>query len=94
MRSPFLFLEETAIASKLLVGQRRFLTMTELLFLVEDDLEGGYSARALGEAIFTQADDIKSLKEMIRDAVQCHFPEEQRPKLIRLHIVREEVMAS
>jgi predicted RNase H-like HicB family nuclease len=60
--------------------------MTELLFLVEDDLEGGYSARALGEAIFTQADDIKSLKEMIRDAVQCHFPDEQqRPKLILLH---------
>jgi predicted RNase H-like HicB family nuclease len=83
------------IASKIVTRQKRLLKMTELLFLVEDDLEGGYSARAFGEAIFTQAEDIKSLREMIRDAVQCHFSDEQqRPKLIRLHIVREEVMAS
>jgi predicted RNase H-like HicB family nuclease len=67
----------------------------EILFLVEDDPEGGYAARALGESIFTQADDMNSLREMIRDAVQCHFEDEQqRPKVIRLHIVREEVIAS
>ncbi|KAM3103208.1 2-oxoisovalerate dehydrogenase [Phormidesmis sp. 146-12] len=69
--------------------------MTEIVFLVEDDPDGGYTARALGEAVFTQADDLKTLREMVRDAVQCHFPDEQnRPKVIRLHIVRDEVIAS
>lgn len=57
--------------------------MAEIVFLVEEDPDGGYTARALGESIFTQAEDIKSLKEMIRDAVNCHFTEEQKPKVIR-----------
>ncbi|HEY9799846.1 MAG TPA: 2-oxoisovalerate dehydrogenase [Leptolyngbyaceae cyanobacterium] len=70
-------------------------TSTEIVFLVEEDPEGGYTAKALGESIFTQADDIPSLKEMLRDAVRCHFPDEaDRPKAIRLHIVRDEVIAS
>ncbi|MEO0013475.1 MAG: hypothetical protein RLZZ535_1864 [Cyanobacteriota bacterium] len=68
--------------------------MIEIIFLVEDDPDGGYIARALGESIFTQADDLESLKEMIRDAVDCHFTEEQKPKVIRPHIVRDEVIAS
>jgi dephospho-CoA kinase len=68
--------------------------MIEIIFLVEDDPDGGYIAKALGESIFTQADDLETLKEMIRDAVDCHFTEEQKPKVIRLHIVRDEVIAS
>ncbi|MGK7897712.1 MAG: 2-oxoisovalerate dehydrogenase E1 subunit beta [Xenococcus sp. (in: cyanobacteria)] len=68
--------------------------MIEIVFLVEEDPDGGYTARALGESIFTQAEDIESLKAMIRDAVNCHFTEEQKPKVIRLHIVRDEVIAS
>ncbi|MGK7949439.1 MAG: type II toxin-antitoxin system HicB family antitoxin [Xenococcaceae cyanobacterium] len=68
--------------------------MIEIVFLVEDDPDGGYTARALGESIFTQAKDIESLKEMIRDAVDCHFEAEEKPKIIRLHIVRDEVIAS
>lgn len=69
--------------------------MTEIVFLIEDDVDGGYTARALGESIFTQADDMDTLKEMLRDAVRCHFPDEQtRPKVIRLHIVTDEVIAS
>lgn len=69
--------------------------MTEIVFLVEDDPDGGYTARALGESVFTQADDLKTLRQMVRDAVHCHFPDEQsRPKIIRLHIVRDEVIAS
>ena len=69
--------------------------MSEIVFLIEDDIDGGYTARALGESIFTQADDMESLREMLRDAVRCHFPDEQtRPKVIRLHIVRDEVIAS
>ncbi|WAS04851.1 hypothetical protein LQF76_12665 [Gloeomargaritales cyanobacterium VI4D9] len=66
----------------------------EIIFLVEEAVEGGYFAQALGESIFTQADDLETLRLMVRDAVECHFlnPEE-RPRLIRLHIVRDEVFA-
>lgn len=67
--------------------------MNEIIFLVENALEGGYTARALGESIFTEADDIESLREQVRDAVDCHFEEENKPKVIRLHFVREEVFA-
>jgi predicted RNase H-like HicB family nuclease len=66
----------------------------EIIFLVEEDPEGGYFASAIGESIFTQGETIAELREMIRDAVQCHFDAAQRPKMIRLHIVRDEVIAS
>ena len=69
--------------------------MNEIIFLVEHDVEEGYVAQALGVSIITQADDLDRLKIEIRDAVHCHFPnEELRPKIIRLHIVTEEVIAS
>lgn len=67
--------------------------MSELIFLVEEAPEGGFSARALGEAIFTEGDDLPGLHENIRDAVRCHFDEGSEPKVIRLHFVREEVLA-
>ena len=68
---------------------------TEIIFLVEQDPEGGYVARALTESIFTEAEDLDSLKNEIRDAIHCHFEtEEERPKIIRLHIVRDEVFAA
>lgn len=66
----------------------------EIIFLVEEDPEGGYMARAIGESIFTQGDTLEELREMVKDAVQCHFEENERPRLIRLHIVRDEVIAS
>jgi hypothetical protein len=68
--------------------------VNELIFLVEESPEGGYPARALGESIFTEADDLQGLHAQIRDAVRCHFEEEERPKVIRLHFVREEVIAA
>jgi hypothetical protein len=68
--------------------------MGELIFLVEDAPEGGYTARALGFSIFTEADDLEALREQVRDAVRCHFDEGQAPRIIRLHFVREEVIAS
>lgn len=69
--------------------------MTEIVFLVEDESEGGLSARALGESIFTQGDDMTMLRERVRDAVRCHYPDEAtRPKLIRLHYVSDEVIAA
>jgi hypothetical protein len=67
--------------------------MNEILFLVEQAPEGGYTARALGESIFTEADDIASLHEQVRDAVRCHFEEGTVPRLIRLHFTHEEVIA-
>lgn len=68
--------------------------MTELLFLVEADLEGGYTARAVGESIFTQADSKEELVEQIRDAVRCHFePERKPPEILWLHYVHDEVIA-
>ncbi len=69
--------------------------MTEIIFLVESDDESGYIAQALGESIITQADDLETLKQEVKDAVHCNFPDEKlRPKIIRLHIVQEEVFAS
>lgn len=60
--------------------------MTKIVFLVEDDPDCGYNARALGESIFTQTDDLKSLQDMIDDAVHCHFPDDPpRPKIIHLY---------
>ncbi len=67
--------------------------MTELIFMVKESPEGGYTARALGESIFTEADDLAGLHDKVRDAVRCHFEEGQGPKVVRLHFVREEVMA-
>lgn len=68
--------------------------MNEIIFLVEDAPEGGYTARAVGQSIFTKADDLGSLHAQIRDAVRCHFDEGKGPQLIRLHFVREEVIAA
>ena len=59
--------------------------MNEIIFLVEDAPEGGYSARAVGESIFTQAASAEELHARVRDAVRCHFDEGAAPKLVRLH---------
>lgn len=67
--------------------------MNEILFLVEQAPEGGYTARALGESIYTEADDLDSLHNQVRDAVRCHFEEGEAPRLIRLHFAHEEVIA-
>lgn len=66
--------------------------MTELVFLVEDSLEGGYVARALGASIVTEADDLPGPRTAIRDSVRCHFDGPNVPSAIRLHFVRDEVI--
>ena len=68
--------------------------MDELIFLVERAPEGGYTARALGASIFTEAEDLEGLRGQVRDAVHCHFEEGQGPRVIRLHFVHEEVIAA
>ena len=56
----------------------------EIIFLVEEAPEGGYTARALGHNIFTEADSLAELKKMVQDAIQCHFDAQEMPRLIRL----------
>lgn len=68
--------------------------MNEIIFVVEASPEGGYLAKAAGESIFTEADTIDQLHEQVRDAVRCHFDPAVAPKLIRLHFVRDEVIAA
>lgn len=70
--------------------------MTEILFIVEDAAEGGYVAHAVGASIVTEADDLDQLRVMIREAVRCHYDEgdAERPKVIRLHRVHDEVIAA
>lgn len=59
--------------------------MKEFIFVVEEAPEGGFTARALGQSIFTEADDMESLHAQARDAVQCHFDEGQAPADIRFN---------
>ncbi len=68
--------------------------MGEVVFVVEEAPEGGYTARALNASIFTEADSLDDLRGQIRDAVRCHFDEGEGPKIIRLHFVRDEVIAA
>jgi hypothetical protein len=65
---------------------------SEVIFVVEEAPEGGLTARALGESIFTEAEDLADLHAKVRDAVRCHYDEGRVPKVIRLHFVREEII--
>ena len=66
---------------------------SEIIFEVTEAIEGGYDARALGYGIFTQGDDWDDLKAMVKDAVLCYFDDGEAPKIIRLHLVRDKVVA-
>ena len=68
--------------------------MNEIIFLVEEAPEGGFTARALDASIFTQAESTEELHTRVRDAVRCHFDSDKIPKMIRLHFVRDEVIAA
>jgi hypothetical protein len=70
------------------------MAQSEIIFTVQESPEGGYEARALGYSIFTQADSIDELKTMIRDAVSCHFENGEKPSVIRLHMVKDEVISA
>src|SRR3954462_2079500 len=71
--------------------------MSEIIFEVhEDETDGGYYATALGHAIATQGETLDELREMVRDAVQCHFGDGEageKRKSIRLPLVRDELIA-
>ncbi len=67
--------------------------MEEIIFLVEESPEGGLVAKAVGFSIFTEADSIENLQEKIKDVIRCHFDEEN-PRLVRLHVVKDFVFAA
>jgi hypothetical protein len=70
----------------------------EIIFEIrEDAVDGGYTASALGHDIFTEADTLDALRRNVREAVQCHFGDGipgPAPSIIRLHFVRDEVLAT
>ena len=68
------------------------MAQTEIIFSVQESPEGGYEARALGYSIFTEADSLDELKTMVRDAVSCHFDANDKPSVIRLLMVKDEVI--
>ena len=68
-------------------------SQSEIIFVVEESPEGGYEARALGHSLFTQAETLAELRAMVRDAVACHFEDDARPQIIRLHFIKQEVLA-
>ena len=67
--------------------------MEEIIFLVEESAEGGYTAKGLGVSIFTEGETIEDLQKNIKDAILCHFDFE-KPRLVRLHMVKELVFAA
>jgi hypothetical protein len=67
--------------------------VNEIIFMVHEPPEGGYATEALGHSIFRRRGHTPGISEMVRDAVACHFDAGERPKIVRLHFVREEVIA-
>jgi predicted RNase H-like HicB family nuclease len=67
--------------------------MSEIIFIIENSDEGGYTAKALGYSIYTEGETLDELKENIKDAVKCHFDAKTLPHIVRLHMVKDEVMA-
>jgi hypothetical protein len=68
--------------------------MSEIVFVVEESPEGGFTASAVGPSIVTEADNPEDLRDRVRDAVRCHYEDTDLPKLIRLHFVRDEIIAA
>ena len=70
--------------------------LIEIIFEVtEDEVDGGYSANALGYGIHTQGDSVAEIRSNVKEAVDCYFDDTMaRPKLIRLHFVRDEVVVA
>ncbi len=64
----------------------------EVLFIVKESLDGGYEASCPSYSIYTEGETLEEIKESVIDAVKCHFDEEDMPKVIHLHVVKEEVV--
>jgi hypothetical protein len=67
--------------------------MDELVFEVTQEADGGFVAEALGESIFTEADSWDELRRNVREAVKAFYFDRPVPARLRLHLVRDEVLA-
>lgn len=67
---------------------------TEIIFIIQDSLDGGFEAKAVGHSIYTEAETMEELKNNIIEATDCQFDPGKKPKLIRLHYIKEEVIAA
>ena len=67
--------------------------INEIIFIVTESLDGGFEAQAIGHSIYTQCDDYFELKDVLRDAVKCHFDDDKMPDIIRIHLVKDEVVS-
>ena len=65
---------------------------TEIIFVVEEAAEGGYSAKALGESIFSEGETMQEIKDNVKEAVLTHFDEDKKPSMIRLHFIKQELI--
>ncbi len=75
------------------VDLRKYVCMNEIIFVVEESNEGGYTAKALGFSIFTEADTMEDLRVAVKDAIKCHFDDDVK-RIVRLHLVKEEVFTA
>lgn len=76
-------------------GCNKLCFMKEIVFEVTQEPDGGFVAECLTESIFTQADDWEELRKNVKEAVAAfYFDRPERPSSIRLHLVRDEILAS
>lgn len=91
----FVFFDHLLLGLSRTKKEKYSLTMKEIIFEIrEDEVDGGFNASALGFGIHTEADTLDDLRVNVREAVDCYFDETmEAPALIRLHFVRDEVLA-
>jgi hypothetical protein len=85
---------DRSLAERIFWDRQRRRAVIEIVFVVEESEEGGFTARGVGESVFTEADTMEELRLAVRDAVRCHFEPGSEPKIIRLHMVRDEVLTT
>jgi predicted RNase H-like HicB family nuclease len=68
--------------------------MNELVFEVTQEADGGFVAECLSESIFTQADTWNELRQNVQEAISAFYFDHPRPSAVRLHLVRDEVLAA
>jgi len=67
--------------------------VNEIVFEVTQEADGGYCAECLTEPIFTQGNTWDELRANAREAVEAFYFDSTPPATIRLHLVRDEVLA-
>jgi predicted RNase H-like HicB family nuclease len=75
-------------------GDSGIIVLMEVVLMITQEADGGYVAEGLGYDIFTQADTWEELRVNAREAVDGYFFDQTKPDRIRLHLVRDEVLAA